>query len=83
MGSRHPSMPRPFLSPIPQKQQQEARGLGSKSQSGFPLVLHRVRHTVWTSWLTPADNQCRTRKPHRLDKSPSPNLSLLTHRMGS
>lgn len=49
MSSGHSSVPRPFLSPIPQEQWQEGRGLCSKSQSGFPLILHRVRHTTRTS----------------------------------
>lgn len=75
MGSGCSSVPSPlpFPSPSPQNQWQEARGRCSKSQSGSTGSAQGHTHT---------HSHRGTRKPHHLDEFPSPNLSLLIHKMG-
>lgn len=82
MGCRYSSVPAPFPSPSPQNQWQEARGRCGRSQSGSTGSARG--HTQHAERLPLHTHSHRgTRQPHRLDVFPSPNLSLLIHKMGT
>lgn len=87
MGSRHSSMPDAPSSSLHQLLKTNGRkpgGSAANPRVGFHLFCtgSDTPHRPASSSLQ-NHSQCGTRKTHHLDESPSLNLSLLLHKMGS